>query len=328
MSLVDRRRRQQHHPQQQQQLAQQRRRLFASNRSPITTVESESPSQSTSVAEEMEVVEDEGGSPRLVTFDVGDDSDDKENDSRGSVTEAADNRLNIRRGSAPGDLLLAQLGSRSLSSSSRENSPTSTVLKPCRVIRTPLPPSGAPPFSPTGRRGSLPADLLEQGPLLLAQQPLSSCAPFSNLTICGKNSRNGNGQSAGHRRRTRLGGGAAAKRRASGGPALDVFQALPLHVSTSSPQRLNEMGMNGSAGAASRARHALRRGSAPLVTVCGGDLLRLERARAQQDSATTATEDVEEEDASSSMPPPPPFDQVRRRGSLPSALAAGTGGVT
>ena len=268
-SLVERRRlvrqagEQQHQHQQLATYASHRlankRKLFASTRSPCHTVESVSAGSS---------FEQDPDVSHRVHFSFGPHEEDESNQTLGEedgklepqrisrlIEEEKENLANSgrsdRRCSAPSTLLISQLGARSFSSSSRENSPTSSAIKlrATNNSKSSSGPNAASSFISRRlnlgqRRGSLPADLLDQQMMMISQpqnqqQPQQSCYHPStsssiNPFLIGQRSsscgRPGSGQDNKKKQRKKI------LRRRSGGAE------LTLTSSSSSPHRLNELG--------------------------------------------------------------------------------------
>eukprot|EP00095_Tigriopus_kingsejongensis_P005713 maker-scaffold459_size165548-snap-gene-0.23 protein:Tk05713 transcript:maker-scaffold459_size165548-snap-gene-0.23-mRNA-1 annotation:"camp-specific -cyclic" len=259
--------------------APQRRKLFAASRSPIPTLESESYGSSLDSSTHLEA-----NSGSRVTFSFGPKDDDDSFGERDDdfdaepmnamLSEENKENLNVRRGSAPGSLLLHQLANLTFNKSiSRETSPNAPLRSRNRNL------SGGTDHSSTGsrmsklalsnRRGSLPADFMEHASLLDNHRS-SSCGRYAkdqselaNLNVIRK-----------QQIQTIL-------RQRSGEANLNLSSHTP-HISTSSssPHCLDQLGSyrqlrlvrrgslrsGGNPTVTSSSRLSSRRGSAPLDT--------------------------------------------------------------
>ncbi len=296
-----------------------RRNVFASSRSPIQTVESESPGSS--------FENDREPSPR-VTFHFGPDDEestapdrdaashmqapgegeDKENSSSEKVASMR------RRGSAPGSLLLSQLGSRSLSVSSRENSPPA-VLKVKNLN------SSSSSSNLAHRRGSLPVEILPEHLQALGYDTQAQpCRPPSSSSSSSSSSK------PGAKRKIR------DRRRRSGGFETSHLQQENMQSLVNKPQQQVAPSTSG--------HHQHRRGSAPMVRLgpsSGSAIKRnvdafffgarsplipppspfMDRPYKQQHEVEEEEEDDEEEEGGHS---PPLALMSKRRGSLPTEI--------
>ncbi|TRY64257.1 hypothetical protein TCAL_07939 [Tigriopus californicus] len=258
-----------------------KRRLFATSHSPPGTFTSKP--YGNSLDSHME-----SSSNNRVTFSFGPREEDEEEEEREddfdngnlNVATQADNKenLNIRRGSAPGSLLLHQFANLSFNKSiSREASPTGPLQARNR------PQSGNAALSTyvnklslNHRRGSLPCDFLEQTPAdALDNHRSSSCGRYA----CDKdlNMRNGNQANPLQKR---------ILRQRSGDSNLNYAN---ISSSSSSPHCLNELGAtpcfnmhqirmarrgslrSGGSNASSSNHLSARRGSAPIGTQLAED---------------------------------------------------------